>query len=117
MRSPTATPIWDSSNYQELIQAGYEIAGEKIFSWVEASQPEFVLSGLTDDERKRILAANQLLLAFVNLPFLQPVFNTHFLNSTEWVVILGLAFLPAIVEEITKAYLRWQDGRRAMVVA
>ena len=41
-----------------------------------------------------------LLLLVVNVPFLQPVFNTHFLNATEWLVVLGLALIPAVSEEI-----------------
>ena len=52
-----------------------------------------------------------LLLMVVNVPFLQPIFNTHFLQPTEWAVVLGLALIPAISEEITKAYLRWSDSR------
>jgi Ca2+-transporting ATPase len=47
-----------------------------------------------------------LLLLVVNLPFLQPIFNTHFLSLREWSVVLGLAILPAIAEEITKFFLR-----------
>jgi len=47
-----------------------------------------------------------LLMLVVNLPFLQPVFNTHFLSLTEWSVVLGFALIPAISEEITKAFLR-----------
>jgi len=47
-----------------------------------------------------------LLLLVVNIPFLQPVFNTHFLSATEWLVVVGIALLPAISEEFTKAYLR-----------
>ncbi|MFH1635462.1 MAG: cation-translocating P-type ATPase [Chloroflexota bacterium] len=52
-----------------------------------------------------------LLLVFsvVNIPFLQPVFNTHFLTLGEWGVVLGLALIPAISEEITK----WFVSRRA----
>ena len=50
-----------------------------------------------------------LLLLVVNVPFLQPVFNTHFLALNEWAVVLGLALIPAISEELTKAYLRWRD--------
>jgi len=57
-----------------------------------------------------------LLLAVVNIPFLHPIFNTHFLSPTEWVIVLGLAIIPAIAEEITKAYLRWRD-RSAAVAA
>jgi Ca2+-transporting ATPase len=47
-----------------------------------------------------------LLLLVVNLPFLQPIFNTHFLNGREWLSVVGLAILPAIAEEITKYFLR-----------
>ncbi|HLE52881.1 MAG TPA: cation-translocating P-type ATPase [Anaerolineales bacterium] len=54
-----------------------------------------------------------LLLLVINVPFLQPVFNTHFLSSNEWMVVLGLALIPAFSEELTKAYLRWRDRRFA----
>jgi Ca2+-transporting ATPase len=47
-----------------------------------------------------------LLLATVFIPFLQPIFNTHALSLREWEVVLGLAVLPAIAEEITKFFLR-----------
>ncbi|HSF81164.1 MAG TPA: cation-translocating P-type ATPase [Anaerolineales bacterium] len=50
-----------------------------------------------------------LLLLVVNVPFLQPIFNTHFLSVREWLVVMGLAVIPALSEEITKAYLRWRD--------
>lgn len=52
-----------------------------------------------------------LLLLVVNVPFLQPIFNTHFLKPIEWAVVLGLALIPAISEEITKVYLRWRERR------
>jgi P-type Ca2+ transporter type 2C len=57
-----------------------------------------------------------LLLAVVSLAFLQPIFNTHMPNLREWGVILGLALVPAISEEIFKAYLRWKDGRRERLI-
>ena len=47
-----------------------------------------------------------LLLLVVNVPFLQPIFNTHFLNGTEWLVVLSLALIPAVAEETTKFFLR-----------
>lgn len=47
-----------------------------------------------------------LLLLVVNVPFLQPIFNTHFLSGREWGVVVGLALIPAISEEITKFFLR-----------
>jgi len=50
-----------------------------------------------------------LLLLVINIPFLQPVFNTHFLSVTEWLVVVGLALLPAVCEEFTKAYLRMTE--------
>jgi Ca2+-transporting ATPase len=50
-----------------------------------------------------------LLILVVSVPFLQPIFNTHFPNLREWGVIIGLSFVPAIAEEITKAYLRWKQ--------
>ena len=52
-----------------------------------------------------------MLLLVVGVPFLQPIFNTHFMALNEWLVIIGLAFIPAVAEEITKAYLRWKDRR------
>jgi Ca2+-transporting ATPase len=55
-----------------------------------------------------------LLILVVSLPFLQPIFNTHFPSMREWGVILSLALVPAIAEEITKAYLRRRDGRKAL---
>jgi len=47
-----------------------------------------------------------LLLLVSSVPFLQPIFNTHFLNLNEWLLVLGLALIPAFVEEITKFFLR-----------
>jgi Ca2+-transporting ATPase len=47
-----------------------------------------------------------LLLLVVSVPFLQPIFNTRFLLAREWGVVIALALLPAITEEITKSFLR-----------
>jgi Ca2+-transporting ATPase len=60
-----------------------------------------------------VLASVILLLLVVSVPFLQPIFNTHFLAWNEWLVVLGLALVPAISEELTKAYLRWSDRRQS----
>jgi Ca2+-transporting ATPase len=51
-----------------------------------------------------------LLLLVCALPFLQPIFNTHFLSPREWSVVLGLAVMPAVAEEITKFFLRRKTG-------
>ncbi len=47
-----------------------------------------------------------LLLLVCAVPFLQPIFNTHFLSGREWGLVVGLAFMPAVAEEITKFFLR-----------
>ncbi|MBI3173013.1 MAG: cation-translocating P-type ATPase [Chloroflexi bacterium] len=47
-----------------------------------------------------------LLVVVTAVPFLQPIFNTHFPNLQEWGTIIGLALIPAIAEEITKFFLR-----------
>jgi Ca2+-transporting ATPase len=47
-----------------------------------------------------------LLLLVCSLPFLQPIFNTHFLSGAEWAIVVGLALIPAMAEEITKVFLR-----------
>jgi len=51
-----------------------------------------------------------LLLLVVNIPFLQPIFNTHFLRPNEWLIVVGLALIPAISEEITKFFLRMRNA-------
>ncbi len=56
-----------------------------------------------------VLASLLMLLLVVGVPFLQPIFNTHMMALNEWLVVIGLAFIPAISEEITKAYLRRKD--------
>jgi Ca2+-transporting ATPase len=51
-------------------------------------------------------ASITLLLLVCAVPFLQTIFNTHFLSIREWSVVLGLSLIPAISEEITKFFLR-----------
>ncbi len=51
-----------------------------------------------------------LLLLTVFVPFLQPIFNTHAMNWTEWQAVLVLALLPAAAEEGLKA---WERGRES----
>ena len=50
-----------------------------------------------------------LLVLVVSVPFLQPIFNTHFPSLTEWIVVVGLALIPATAEEITKFFLRMKS--------
>jgi len=51
-------------------------------------------------------ASIALVLMVCGLPFLQPIFNTHFLSGREWALVVGLALMPAVAEEITKFFLR-----------
>jgi hypothetical protein len=51
----------------------------------------------------------------VNVSFLQPIFNTHFLSFNEWLLVLSLALIPAISEEFTKLFLRMRDKKLAAV--
>ena len=56
-----------------------------------------------------------LLLLVCAIPFLQSIFNTHFMSLREWSIVIGLALIPAFSEEITKIFLRWRDRRLAQV--
>ncbi|MFM8875934.1 MAG: cation-translocating P-type ATPase, partial [Anaerolineae bacterium] len=47
-----------------------------------------------------------LLLLVCAVPFLQPIFNTHFLSLREWALVVVLALMPAVAEEITKFFIR-----------
>ncbi len=54
-----------------------------------------------------------LLLIVTAVPFLQPIFNTHFLSPREWAIVVGLALIPAAAEEVTKFFLRRSDAKAA----
>ncbi len=47
-----------------------------------------------------------ILLIVCVTPFLQEIFNTHFMSAAEWSVVLSLSLIPAASEEITKFFLR-----------
>jgi Ca2+-transporting ATPase len=49
-----------------------------------------------------------LLLLVCTVPFLQGIFNTHFMSLREWASVISLAVIPAASEEITKFFLRRQ---------
>jgi len=44
LRSPQITPIWDFSNYRDLIEIGYETASRRIEIWSKTNQTEFAMS-------------------------------------------------------------------------
>ncbi len=58
-----------------------------------------------------VSASITLLLLVCVVPFLQQIFNTHFMTGTEWLVVLGLSLVPAVSEELTKYFLRLKDRR------
>jgi Ca2+-transporting ATPase len=51
-------------------------------------------------------ASITLLLLVCIVPFLQDIFNTHWMSGREWGVVLGLSLIPAVSEEVTKWFLR-----------
>ena len=51
-----------------------------------------------------------LLLLVCTVPFLQGIFNTHFMSLREWAVVLSLACVPALSEELTKLIFRLRNG-------
>ena len=56
-----------------------------------------------------------LLIAVCTVPFLQEIFNTHFMSGPEWALVVGLALIPAISEEITKLFIRLRDRAKVSV--
>ena len=59
-------------------------------------------------------ASIALLLLVCGIPFLQVIFNTHFLSLREWAIVVGLALIPAISEEITKIFLRMSARKQTV---
>ncbi len=52
-----------------------------------------------------VATSAMLLLAVIYVPFLQPIFDTIPLGAAQWAIILPLLLVPAVVAEITKAFL------------
>ena len=86
-----------------------------LFSYqvVKALREAFMLTKFSAEVRAYAVAliALLLMLLVVNVPFLQPVFNTHFLMPVEWLVVVSLALVPATAEELTKLYLRARERK------
>ena len=53
-----------------------------------------------------VLLSVIMLLLVVNVPFLQHIFNTTFLSFREWMVVIGLALIPSVFEEIKKMFFQ-----------
>jgi Ca2+-transporting ATPase len=66
--------------------------------------------GILSNRYMQIAVAFSLALLFlvVSVPFLQPLFNTHFPSPREWGVVFAFALVPAVSEEVTKWALRRQ---------
>ena len=52
---------------------------------------------------KAFVVGLALQLAVLLIPFLQPVFHIVSLTGAEWLVVVGLSFVPLLVSEVTKA--------------
>jgi P-type Ca2+ transporter type 2C len=57
-------------------------------------------------------ASLALLLVAIYLPVAQPFFGTVPLSLGDWAVILPCALLASLAAEVTKAAVRWHEGRR-----
>lgn len=104
---------------------GADVQAAETMAFVTLSMCELIRSFTVRSERLSIFqigpfsnpylvaatgASIVLLLVTVLLPFLQPVFNTQSLTGTEWAVVIGLSFVPAVVEEFTKLYFRMRKA-------
>ena len=64
-----------------------------------------------------VAASIAILLAICVIPGLQPVFNTHWMSTNEWAMVVGFALIPAISEEIYKFFVRRQNKSGAGAVS
>ncbi|MFZ5809762.1 MAG: cation-translocating P-type ATPase [Chloroflexota bacterium] len=64
-----------------------------------------------------MLFSLSVLALVIAVPFLQPIFNTHFMTGREWLLVLSLAVIPAVSEEVTKFFLRRSDRRKLRLAA
>lgn len=60
-----------------------------------------------------VIVSTLLLILTVVVPVLNPIFNTQPLSVAQWQLVIALAIIPAIVEEITKRLVRNGNDLRA----
>ncbi|MBL8050069.1 MAG: cation-translocating P-type ATPase [Anaerolineales bacterium] len=75
---------------------------------VRSERASILRVGIFSNRTMQYAVGLSLVLLFLvcSVPFLQPIFNTHFLSLQEWGLVTILALIPAIAEEITKFFLR-----------
>lgn len=78
---------------------------------VRSEQASLFQIGIFSNKYMQYAVGMSLLLLFAVcfIPFLQPIFNTHFLSINEWILVICLASMPAVAEEITKFFLRMKN--------
>ncbi|MEF2966459.1 cation-translocating P-type ATPase [Paenibacillus sp. M1] len=56
-----------------------------------------------------------LVLQFISItvPFLAAAFQVQSLSLTDWGIVVGLALVPLLINEIIKVFLRWGEAKRA----
>ncbi|MGA8833381.1 MAG: cation transporting ATPase C-terminal domain-containing protein [Desulfomonilaceae bacterium] len=101
--------------------SGFEVATARTMAFVTLSMCELFRAFTVRSDRLFVLKIGlfsnrfmvgpvlfsvALLVITVVVPFLNPISNTRPLSFTEWSVVMGLALIPAIIEEITKLFQR-----------
>jgi len=64
-----------------------------------------------------IISQMLLMLVIIYVPFLQEPFRTFSLSAADWAIVILVAATIFPVLEISKAVIRWQEGRRLRQVA
>jgi Ca2+-transporting ATPase len=64
-----------------------------------------------------IISQMLLMLVIIYVPFLQEPFRTFSLSAIDWAIVILLAGSIFPVLEISKAVIRWQEGRKLRQVA
>jgi Ca2+-transporting ATPase len=123
MLPPGANPLAFILNYN---WRGVDVQTAETMAFVTLSLCELFRAYTVRSERQSVFRIGvfsnrsmQYAMAFslsvlalvISVPFLQPIFNTHFMSGREWAVVLSLAMIPAVSEEITKFFLRRAERR------
>ena len=79
---------------------------------VRSERVSLLRLGVFSNRHMQLAVGASLILLFVvvAVPWLQPLFNTHFPSPREWAVVLSFALIPAVSEEATKWVLRQREA-------